>query len=63
MKDISKIYPGTIALKKINIKIRCGEIHGIIGKNGAVKSTLVNIFSSETVKLSFFKIRKDDYEI
>ncbi len=45
LRDISKIYPGTVALYKINLDVRKGEVHGIIGKNGAGKSTLVGIIA------------------
>ncbi len=45
LKDISKVYPGTIALESVNLTVRKGEVHGIIGKNGAGKSTLVSIIA------------------
>ncbi|TWH46251.1 sugar ABC transporter ATP-binding protein [Sporomusa sp. KB1] len=45
LKDISKVYPGTIALESVNLAVRKGEVHGIIGKNGAGKSTLVSIIA------------------
>lgn len=45
LKNITKIYPGTVALQNVNIQVKKGEVHGIIGKNGAGKSTLVGIIS------------------
>lgn len=40
---VSKTYPGSMheALRDINLKIRKGDIYGIIGLSGAGKSTLV----------------------
>jgi len=45
LKNISKLYPGTIALKGVNLEVLKGEVHGLIGKNGAGKTTLVNLVS------------------
>lgn len=45
LKNITKIYPGTVALQNVDIQVKRGEVHGIIGKNGAGKSTLVGIIS------------------
>ena len=45
LKNISKLYAGTIALNDVNFRVCKGEVHGLIGKNGAGKSTLVGIIS------------------
>ncbi|MDR1956898.1 MAG: sugar ABC transporter ATP-binding protein [Treponema sp.] len=41
IKDISKTFPGEIALDKVSIDIRPGSVHALMGENGAGKSTLM----------------------
>lgn len=41
LKNITKIYPGVVALNKVNVCIKQGEVRGLIGENGAGKSTLI----------------------
>ena len=45
LKNITKLYSGTIALRDVNLTVKKGEVHGLIGKNGAGKSTLVGVIS------------------
>ena len=45
MKDITKEFPGVIALKDVTLKVRRGEVHAICGENGAGKSTLMKVLS------------------
>ena len=41
--NITKRYPGVTANDHVTICIEDGEIHGLIGENGAGKSTIMNI--------------------
>jgi ribose transport system ATP-binding protein len=43
-KGISKSFGGVQALSDVNLTVRCGEVHGVIGENGAGKTTMMNIF-------------------
>jgi len=43
LENITKKFPGVIALSEVNLKIEENEVHGIVGENGAGKSTLCNI--------------------
>lgn len=44
-KNLSKRFYGVQALKKVNIEIVGGEIHSLVGANGAGKSTFAKIIS------------------
>lgn len=41
MKDIVKEFPGVKALKGVQLKVRPGTVHTLMGENGAGKSTLM----------------------
>ena len=41
MKDIVKEFPGVKALDKVQLKVRPGTVHALMGENGAGKSTLM----------------------
>lgn len=45
LRGISKTFPGVRALEKIDFDLRAGEIHALMGENGAGKSTFVKILS------------------
>jgi ribose transport system ATP-binding protein len=41
MSGISKRFPGVLALDSVNLSVQHGEIHGLVGENGAGKSTII----------------------
>lgn len=41
MIEISKEFPGVKALDQVNLRIRAGTVHALMGENGAGKSTLM----------------------
>ena len=45
LKNISKKYPGVQALDDVSIDFYAGEVHCIIGENGAGKSTFIKMIS------------------
>jgi ribose transport system ATP-binding protein len=45
LRDVSKRYGGAIALEHVDFDLRPGEVHGLIGENGAGKSTMMKLLS------------------
>ncbi|WP_309546890.1 sugar ABC transporter ATP-binding protein [Rhizobium rhizogenes] len=45
MRNITKAFPGVLALDGMNLKVRPGTVHVLVGENGAGKSTLMKILS------------------
>jgi inositol transport system ATP-binding protein len=45
LKDITKAFPGVLALDKVSFSARRGEVHALCGENGAGKSTLMKILN------------------
>ena len=43
MQDITKKFPGVLALDKVRLKVRKGTVHALMGENGAGKSTLMKV--------------------
>lgn len=41
----TKAYPGIVALDDVTFQVAPGEVHGLLGENGAGKSTMLNILS------------------
>lgn len=43
--DVTKRFPGVLALDRVNLTLNAGEVLGLVGENGAGKSTLMKILS------------------
>ena len=45
LRGINKYFPGVHALEDAQFDVRTGEVHALIGENGAGKSTMIKIIS------------------
>ena len=45
VENITKRFGGTLALDNVNFEIKKGEVHAIVGENGAGKSTMMKILA------------------
>lgn len=43
LHDITKALPGVLANDHIDLTLRKGEVHALLGENEADKSTLMNV--------------------
>lgn len=44
-RNVSKIFPGTVALDNVNFNVYRGKVNVLVGENGAGKSTLMKIIA------------------
>lgn len=45
LENISKQFPGVLALDKVNLTLNKGEVHCLAGQNGCGKSTIIKVIS------------------
>lgn len=43
LHDVTKTFPGVIALKNVDFDVKRGEVMALVGENGAGKSTLIKL--------------------
>ncbi len=45
LRNVSKVFPGQRALDAVDLDMRPGKVHGLVGQNGSGKSTLIKILA------------------
>ncbi|OYV33431.1 MAG: hypothetical protein B7Z80_24095 [Rhodospirillales bacterium 20-64-7] len=45
LRHVSKNFPGVQALRNVSFELLAGEVHGLVGANGAGKSTMIRMLS------------------
>ncbi len=45
MANVSKAFPGVLALDSASLTVLPGEVHGLVGENGAGKSTIIKVLA------------------
>lgn len=45
VQEMTRRFPGVLALNNVDFDVRAGEVHALVGENGAGKSTMINILA------------------
>ena len=58
VEDVRKEFPGVVALDNVQLRLKRGTVHALMGENGAGKSTLMKILAGiYTPDSGTFKLR------
>lgn len=49
LKDVVKRYKGTVAVNHVNLQFEKGKIYGLVGKNGAGKTTMMRMIAGLSI--------------
>jgi inositol transport system ATP-binding protein len=64
VRGVSKTFPGVVALDNVQLQVRPGSVHALMGENGAGKSTLMKIIAGiYTPEGGSFKLRGVDIRL
>ncbi len=69
VRNLTKVYPGTVAVSDISFQVAKGEIVGFLGPNGAGKSTTLKILTcflpptTGQVQVAGFDVVRDSLEV
>lgn len=59
--EVTKNYPGVVAMDAVSIQFCPGEVHAVIGENGAGKSTMMNVLAG-AIQPDNGRLRVDDVD-
>ncbi|MBP1857596.1 sugar ABC transporter ATP-binding protein [Rhizobium herbae] len=64
VKDVRKEFPGVVALDNVELRLRRGTVHALMGENGAGKSTLMKILAGiYTPDSGIFRLRGQEIRL